>query len=230
MIAGPALEGGIWTWRGGEGNLRVAFTGRGPRESRESTRDTTALLALLEAEPPRLAWAKQIHSAVVLPAQPGLCGEGDALTTNEAGLALAIFTADCVPVVLAGPEGIAAVHAGWRGIAAEILPAALASVTTDLSSWKAWIGPAIGPCCYEVGEEVAAEVVAASAPEIAVPGPNGRPHLDLQKAARIQLERLGVREISVAPGCTRCEEEKLWSYRRDGKGGGRNVAFIWKER
>jgi polyphenol oxidase len=226
MIAGPSLEGDTWTWRGGEGAVRVAFVGRG---SRESARDAAAILGRLEAEPPRLAWVKQIHSAAVLPAHPGPCGEGDALTTSEAGLALAIFTADCVPLVLAGPEGIAAVHAGWRGIVAEILPAALASVTADPTQWKAWIGPAIGPCCYEVGEEVAEKVVVASAPEIAVPGPHGRPHLDLQKAARVQLERLGVREISAAPGCTRCEEEKLWSYRRDGKGGGRNVAFIWRE-
>lgn len=223
MIEGPSLEGGTWTWRGGERKVRVAFTGRGPE------REAAAILALLEAEPPRLAWAKQIHSATVLPARPGHCGEGDALTTSEAGLALAIFTADCVPVVLAGPEGIAAVHAGWRGIAAGILPTALASVTADPSSWKAWIGPAIGPCCYEVGEDVAEEVVAVSTAEIAVPGPNGRPHLDLQKAARVQLERLGVREISAALGCTRCEQEKLWSYRREGKGGGRNVAFIWRE-
>lgn len=223
MIEGPSLQGNTWAYRGGEGKVRVFFAGRSPE------RDATAILALLEADPPQMAWAKQIHSATVLPAQPGPCGEGDALTTAETGLALAIFTADCVPVVLAGPEGISAVHAGWRGIAARIIPATLAAVTADPSAWKAWIGPAIGPCCYEVGEDVAEQVMAASAPAIAIPGPHGRPHIDLQKAARVQLEQLGLQEIAATAGCTRCEEEKLWSYRRDGKGAGRNVAFIWRE-
>ena len=111
-----------------------------------------------------------------------------------------------------------------------ILPAAVAAATAAPSAWTAWIGPAIGPCCYEVGGEVAAQIVAASGPEVAAPGPSGRPHLDLARAARIQLERPGVGEIAAVAACTRCEGGRLWSYRRDGRGGGRNAAFVWRER
>jgi copper oxidase (laccase) domain-containing protein len=90
------------------------------------------------------------------------------------------------------------------------------------------VGPAIGACCYEVGEEVAARVVAASAPEVAVAGPAGRPHLDLPHAARLQLAAAGVAEVIVLPRCTRCDEENLYSYRREGRRAGRNLAFIWR--
>jgi YfiH family protein len=223
MTVLPASIGGTWAWRHERGPLRVLFAGRGP------SREAAEILARFAPSPPALAWVRQVHSATVLPARPGACGDGDALVASEAGLALAIITADCVPVVLAGPEGIAAVHAGWRGLADGILPAAVAAATRQPAAWSAWIGPAIGPCCYEVGEEVAERIVAASAPEVAAPGPSGRPYLDLQRAARIQLERAGVGEIAAVAACTRCEEEKLWSYRRDGKGGGRNVAFVWRE-
>lgn len=227
MIAEPAqalqLTGETWAWRHEEGPLRVVFTGRGPE------REVANILARVAPSPPPIAWARQIHSATVLPARPGPCGEGDALTTSEGHLALAIFTADCVPILLAGPEGLAAVHAGWRGIAANIAPATVAATTADPSTWKAWIGPAIGVCCYEVGNDVADQVIAASAPEVAMPGPTGRPHLDLRQAVRLQLQQAGVADITTVGVCTRCEEKKLWSYRRDGKGAGRNVAFIWRE-
>jgi len=219
------IAGETWAWRQSDGPLRVVFTGRGPHHP-----GVAEILASVEPDPPAVAWARQIHSATLLPAiQPGKCGEGDAMTTSEANLALAIFTADCVPILLAGPEGIAAVHAGWRGIAAGIAPATVAATTSDPSSWKAWIGPAIGVCCYEVGDDVAQRITGVSAPEVAIPGPNGRPHLDLQQAVRLQLLKAGIHDITTVGLCTRCEEEKLWSYRREGKGAGRNVAFIWRE-
>ena len=86
----------------------------------------------------------------------------------------------------------------------------------------AWIGPTIGPCCYEVGEEVAGQFPA----EAVVPGPAGRPHLDLVAAARLQLGSAG--EVRTVADCTRCEGERLYSFRREGRGVGRNVAFIWR--
>jgi YfiH family protein len=223
MPEDPNLEGGFWVWKARHGDIEVRFTGRGPTNDREEI-----LRAIVPAAPP-LAWAKQIHSALALPARPGICGEGDALYTEETGLALAVVTADCVPVLIAGPQGIAAVHAGWRGIAAGVIPATLEKMKGDPEASTAWIGPAIGSCCYEVGEDVAGQVVAASGPEIATPGPNGKPHLDLQAAARLQLERAGVGQVYVLAHCTRCDEEKLWSYRREGKAAGRNLAFIWRE-
>jgi YfiH family protein len=222
MPEGPTLEGGFWVWNARHGDIQVRFTGRGPTNDREE------ILRAIEPAAPPLAWAKQIHSSVALPARPGICGEGDALYTEETGLALSVVTADCVPVLIAGPEGLAAVHAGWRGIAAGVIPATLEKMKGDRGAATAWIGPAIGRCCYEVGEDVADQVVASSNPEIAIPGPNGKPHLDLQAAARFQLEAAGVGQVFVLDRCTRCDEEKLWSYRREGRAAGRNMAFIWR--
>lgn len=223
-LTGPERVGGHWTWRESRGPVHVVFAGRGPAHEREE------VLRLVAPDAPAdLAMARQIHSATALPAQAGFCGEGDALWTDRAGLALSVITADCVPVVLAGPGGLAAVHAGWRGLVHGVISATLREVPGRLSKWTAWIGPAIGVCCYEVGEDVAAQVVAAvSDPAVAVPGPAGRPHLDLQAVARRQLENAGVGEVVTLARCTRCDEEKLESYRRNGKGAGRNIAFIWR--
>jgi polyphenol oxidase len=209
-------EDAHWVWRDRRGDVEVRFTGRGPAGERDE------ILARFEPDAPPVAWAKQIHSARVLPAHPGHCGEGDALFGDAPDLALSVVTADCVPVLLAGPNGLAAVHAGWRGLVGGVIPATLERLGGAHAVHTAWIGPTIGSCCYEVGEEVAAQFPA----EAVVPGPADRPHLDLIAAARLQLK--GVEEIRTVPVCTRCEPEKLYSYRREGKGVGRNVAFIWR--
>lgn len=224
MIEGPFLEGGIWTWRARRGDVEVRFTGRG-----DLARDVerAEVLRRVEPEAPPVAWAKQIHSARVLPTQAGACGEGDALVSDASGLALSVITADCVPVLLAGPNGLAAVHAGWRGIVGGVIPATLEAAGGG-RGWTAWIGPSIGSCCYEVGDDVAEQVRSASGPEVVLPGSAGKPHLDLVAAARIQLERAGVAEVLSVPDCTRCEAERLYSYRREGKGAGRNMGFIWR--
>jgi YfiH family protein len=219
---GPILEAGTWVWKARLGDVEVRFTGRGPEGERAE------VLRRIEPSAPPLAWAKQIHSATVLQAHSGFCGEGDALVTDEAGLALSVITADCVPVLVAGPEGLASIHAGWRGIAGRIIPAALARMKGRPDEWTAWIGPTIGACCYEVGEEVAESVVAASSPGVAIPGPNGKPHLDLPEAARLQLLESGVGQVFTVAHCTRCNEETLWSYRREGKHAGRNLGLIWR--
>jgi YfiH family protein len=203
--------------------VEVVFTGRGLTGERDE------VLRSIAPEAPGVAWAKQIHSARVLDAgEPGLQGEGDALVTSEDDLALCVITADCVPILLAGPGGLAAVHAGWRGIAGEIVAATVAKLTGPLSEWTAWVGPAIGACCYEVGPEVAEQIAAASHPAAVLPGPGGKPHLDLHAAVRRQLAASGIGEVVCVPECTRCEKESLWSYRREGKGAGRNHAFIWR--
>jgi YfiH family protein len=186
------------------------------------------VLYRLTGEQRQVAWARQVHSARVLTAQPGECGEGDALVSRGSGLALSIVTADCVPVLLAGPAAIAAAHAGWRGIAAGVAAATVEAMGEDPALVQAWIGPAIGPCCYETGADVAARVAAASGPEIITEGPVGRPHLDLQLAVRRQLQAAGLHQIQVIPLCTRCAAATLHSYRRDGKAAGRNHAFLWQ--
>jgi YfiH family protein len=224
VIEGPLPAGGHWVWRAREGDVEVRFTGRGPTP--EST-EREEVLGRIEPDAPPVAWAKQVHSARVLPAHPGHCGEGDALFGDAPALALSVVTADCVPVLLAGPRGLAAVHAGWRGIVGGVIPATLEAAGAR-SGWTAWIGPAIGPCCYEVGEEVAEQVAAASGPEVVRAGPAGRPYLDLVAAARRQLAAAGIEEVRAVASCTRCEADRLYSFRREGKGVGRNVAFIWR--
>ncbi|HBL30932.1 MAG TPA: multi-copper polyphenol oxidoreductase [Acidobacteria bacterium] len=222
-IRGPEEAGGHQVWRSRLGSVHVRFTGRGPAGERED------VLRRVTGETRELAWARQTHSTTVLQGRPGACGEGDALWTDRAGLVLSVVTADCVPVVLAGPEGMAAVHAGWRGLVDGVLPATLDRLPGPLSAWTAWIGPAIGVCCYEVGEEVAKRVTAVGGPEVAVPGPAGKPHLDLPGVARRQLTAAGVGTVLGLVRCTRCDAERLYSYRREGKGAGRNIAFIWRE-
>ena len=167
FLQGPVREGGAWVWKATLDGVEVRFTGRGPSGERED------VLRAIEPEAPPLAWAKQIHSAVALPARPGPCGEGDALFTDEPGLVLSVITADCVPVLVAGPEGLAAIHAGWRGIVGGVIPAALEKLKGDPKDWTAWVGPAIGACCYEVDEDVAEQVMAASSPRDVRTRPGG---------------------------------------------------------
>ena len=226
---GPQPRGGFPVWGAAWRDVEIRFVGRGAGGSRE------AILAAVEVDPPPVAWARQVHSSRVLAARPGACGEGDALVAAQPGLALSVATADCVPVLLAGGPGLAAIHAGWRGILAGVVPAAVAALPgVEPGGVVAWVGPAIGLCCYEVGEEVAAAVAAASAPTVVVrpdpgpPGRPGRPHLDLTAAVVVQLAAAGVEEIHRFAECTRCAVARLWSFRRDGERAGRNLAFIWR--
>lgn len=219
----PAREHGWWLWRDATSDLEVRFVGGGPSWER------AALLGQL-GESPRLevAWLKQVHSARVREAAAGDCGEGDALWTARPDLALLVVTADCVPVLLGGGGAVAAVHAGWRGLTAGVLPAAVAALPAPAASLTAWIGPAIGPCCYEVGHDVAREVCASAGTDVTRPGGGERPYLDLGAAAEAQLARAGVSDVRRIDLCTRCSEEGLASYRRDGKAAGRNAALIWR--
>jgi hypothetical protein len=210
----------VWILGDRQSGVEVRFTGKG-FESLDRVRTLQTV-----AVPDRVAWLHQVHSNRVLEARPGECGQGDALVTTERGLALGVVTADCVPVLLAGDGEIAAVHAGWRGLAQRIVPAALARLRTPRHRVTAWIGPAIGPCCYEVSPEVAEEVGRASGRDVSRPGPRGRPHIDLHAAAALQM--IGVGEIRRVEGCTRCRDGELWSYRREGKGTGHNHSVIWR--
>src|SRR4051794_28048674 len=128
----PPLQADTWVWQTRHGDVEVRFTGRGPGGEREE------ILRRIAPGAPPMAWAKQVHSAVVLPARPGFCGEGDALYTEGRGLALSVITADCVPILRGGPSGIAAIHAGGGGIVWGITPATLEKLAGPLSEWTAW--------------------------------------------------------------------------------------------
>jgi len=148
----------------------------------------------------------------------------DALVTADPGLWLAIYAADCVPVLVldAATPAIAAVHAGWRGTAAGVVPAALDRMRTTFGTaaaqCRAVLGPAIGECCYEVDAPVARAMEGAAWwPEAARPTGPGRWHLDLRTAIRRQLLDLGVPadHVTIVPHCTACRADLFFSYRRD---------------
>ena len=165
-----------------------------------------------------LALARQVHGRDLIDVRPGdagVIGEGDALFAHEPGVVLGILTADCAPVILAGPAGIGIAHAGWRGLVAGVIDVAVARLGVVE---RAWVGPAIHSCCYEVGAEVITAFESAGLP-IAVDG-----HVDPAAAAAAALDRAGVPEIEVVPDCTSCDV-RYFSYRRDGVTG-RQGAFI----
>ena len=181
------------------------------------------------------ATLKQIHSTrVAVARQPGILGEGDALISAEPGLYVAIKTADCIPVLLLDPDhrAVAAVHAGWRGTAGNIVRSTIDTMvfefhTNPAALWAA-IGPGIRKCCYEVSGEVAAQF-AAWLPQHASPG-NGT-MLDLTEVNRRQLLEAGlpaeqILGVSGGEWCTRCETETLHSFRRDKESAGRMVSAI----
>ena len=232
-IAGPFDRAGYRAWEAAGDRARVLFVGRGPEASRQRVVAAVAPASGPGGPSAGTAEAKQVHSARVLTASgPGRCGEGDALVTGVPRLATTVVTADCVPLLVEAGERVAAVHAGWRGVVAGVVGATvdrlLAEGAPPTGRWTAWIGPAIGPCCYEVGEDVAERVAAASGPEAVVVRPGGRPHVDLAAAVRRQLASRGAVDVRTLALCTRCEEESLWSYRRSGARAGRNLAAIWR--
>lgn len=144
--------------------------------------------------------------------------EVDGHVTAEAGLPLLVFVADCVPVALSGPGGVAMLHCGWRGLAAGIVARGVEAVgVTD-----AVIGPSIGPCCYDVGEEVL-EAFADLGDRVA----RGR-MLDLPAVARLLLREAGVEHIESSGMCTSCEADLFFSHRRDKGRTGRQAGLVWR--
>ncbi len=165
------------------------------------------------------AFVRQVHGAVVARVErTGSAGDADGLVTDRPGLPMVIATADCVPVIIEGDRSIAVVHAGWRGVAAGVIPAGLDAIRERGDTpRRAAIGPSIGPCCYEVGEEVLAAI-----PHHTSTTTFGTPSVDLRGAAERQLGGL---EVWRSDRCTFTEPD-LWSYRRDGTPH-RQIAVAW---
>jgi YfiH family protein len=148
--------------------------------------------------------------------------EADALWTEEPGRALTVVSADCLPVALVrrrGRPGLCLAHVGWRGLLAGILEAGASALGGDLA---AVIGPGIGACCYEVGEEVAGPARAAFGAGVA----RGR-RLDLAAAAARALRRAGVGQVDLLHECTACHPQRYFSHRRDGGRTGRQGAVAY---
>jgi YfiH family protein len=182
--------------------------------------------------PPDLRRIRQIHSADVLEAPPAngeVPREGDGLVTNEAGVVVGIRTADCVPVLLADPatHAVAAIHAGWRGTALNIVSAAVHALLTRYGTraqdLHAAIGPSIRACCYEVSPEVAHRFGSWVPEYSAAVGPT---RIDLPRVNAIQLSLAGVTNIWTAGECTFCNADRYFSFRREKEQAGRMTSFI----
>ena len=144
--------------------------------------------------------------------------DADAQVTSNPDLTPLVMTADCLPVAMAGPNGVAMVHCGWRGLAGGIVGRAAEEVSAEAAA----IGPGIGQSCYEVGDEVLAAF--ADLEGVA----EGR-QLDLTAVATALLERAGVGAIESSDLCTSCEPELLYSHRRDGERTGRQAGLVWAD-
>jgi YfiH family protein len=148
---------------------------------------------------------------------PGL-PDADGHATDRPRLAPLVFVADCLPVALAGEEGVAMIHCGWRGMAAGIVGHGVEEVAATAAA----IGPGIGPCCYEVGDEVRDEFAALGDGVAA-----GR-MLDLREVARRLLDRAGVKRVEISDLCTSCHPELFFSHRRDRGRTGRQAGLVWR--
>ena len=190
-----------------------------PERARENRRRACAAVG---ADPAALALNRQVHGATVNRAVAGLRGvEGDALWTDEPDLPVAVLTADCLPIVLArtngGAPAVAVVHAGWRGLLGGVVEGAVAALGGPVA---AMVGPAIGPCCYEVGDEVAEPYRARFGAGIL----RGR-SLDLWRAAELALRDAGCDRVERVDLCTSCHEDRFFSHRRDRGRTGRQGAI-----
>ena len=180
----------------------------------------------LPSEP---VWLRQVHGTEVVDAAAGPA-TADGSFTDAAGTVCAILTADCVPIFLCDRRGtmVGALHAGWRGLAAGVIEAGVERMDVPGASLLAWLGPAIGPAAFEVGEDVRAAFVCADADAARafVPSAHGRWLADLYQLARRRLERLGVTAVFGGDHCTATQADLFYSYRRDGATG-RMASIIW---
>ena len=187
--------------------------------------------ALLPAEP---LWLTQVHGTrVVVPGPDVAIGaEADAAVTRKTGQVLAIMSADCLPVLLADDRGeaIGIAHAGWRGLADGVIENTGRAVAVAPGRVLAYLGPAIGPGAYEVGEDVRAAFMAhdAAASEAFAACGGGKYHANLYLLARMRLRALGIERIEGGDRCTLRESADFFSYRRD-RVTGRMASFIWME-
>ncbi len=181
------------------------------------------------------ARVRQVHGSAVACRHEGAepPPEADAVATGRSGLAACVLSADCVPVLIGDPRtgAVAAVHAGWRGTLARVAARAVEVLERDFGARRenllAAIGPAIGPCCYEVSRELAERFVAEVGPSVSMVHPR-TPRIDLWSANERVLRDAGVpaERIEVIERCTACDAESFFSHRRDGARTGRQVGFI----
>ncbi len=186
---------------------------------------------LRQGLPSEPGWLKQVHSASVVETGADV-PQADASFTRQTGTVSVVLTADCLPVLFCDRAGsvVAAAHAGWRGLADGVLESTVAAMKVPPAGILAWMGAAIGPQAFEVGDEVR-QVFVAQHPQAAaafVAHAPGKWLADIYLLARIRLQGLGVKAVYGGGRCTFTESERFFSYRRDGVTG-RMAALIWLE-
>ena len=191
-------------------------------------RNRMLLQPLLPSEP---VWLKQVHGTVVADAGNAACWpQADACITSHPGAVCVVMTADCLPVLLCDDQGsvVGAAHAGWRGLCDGVIEQTVRAMNVPPQNLMAWLGPAIGPQAFEVGEEVRTAFVAQQ-PEAAaafVPGDKNKWFADIYQLAGLRLGALGITRIYGGGLCTYADQKRFFSYRRDGTTG-RMGTFIW---
>ncbi len=174
-------------------------------------------------------WLRQVHGCAVSTDQSRL-DEADASLTRQTNQVCAVMTADCLPVLMTDRQGkeVAAVHAGWRGLVAGAITATAKQFEADVEDLLVWLGPAIGPNAFEVGEDVFRAFVDEHDRyrEAFVPQAQNKWLLDIYTAARLQLQQLGIKEVYGGGFCTVENNQQFFSYRRDGITG-RMASLIW---
>jgi YfiH family protein len=232
----PARVGALLTTRAGGVSAGPRATmnlgGSGDDDPRALAENRRRFEAFLPAEP---AWLRQVHGTAVarLTRTVSPTPVADAAVTAERGVVCAILTADCLPVLFADRAGTAVgiAHAGWRGLAAGVLDetlAALRELGAAPADVVAWLGPAIGPAAFEVGEDVR-DAFCTPDPGAAgnfAPHRAGKWHADLYALARRRLARLGVTRVDGGDFCTYTDAARFFSYRRERRCG-RMAAAIW---
>jgi YfiH family protein len=171
----------------------------------------------------RLWQATQVHGDTVIDAGQPEGTKADALVASTPGDAVGIRVADCVPILLAAVDGrVAAVHAGWRGVVNGIIGKAAARIRPRVAA----VGPHIGPCCFEVGRDVAKQIGFVDREVDRGSGGVPRAFVNLRRAVHEQLKAAGVSVIDDVGECTKCHPETYHSVRRDAEASGRMIAVI----
>jgi YfiH family protein len=202
--------------------------GDDPARVAENRSRATGMVGGTPADPAVWVWLRQVHGhdVVTVDAAPAAPPEADAAVTTAVGLPLVVLTADCAPVALASPGGVAVVHAGWPGLEQGVLGAAVEALRAVAPGpVRAWLGPCVHPDHYEFGTDLLERVVARLGPEVATMTPAGTPALDIPTAVRASLARAGVDDLTDVDVCTAASPEHF-SHRRDGVTGRQAVVVV----
>ena len=240
---------GFTTRHGGVSTGHLSSLNLGPRQGDDPAHLLTnyhRLGEVFQIAPEKLVLAYQTHSDHVR--QVGAAEAGvfaptlpdcDALITNEPGIGLVVFAADCTPILLQDPVhgAVAAVHAGWRGTAAAIVGKTVTAMVeafgSDPTQLRAAIGPCIGACCFETGADVPQamrDAFGTAADAWIQKKDEDRYHVDLKGLNAMLLRAMGVRHLDISTACTACDPDRFWSHRiTGGLRGAQGALIICKE-